>query len=513
MTSEIRFDPRMSDAEALMWRLDKDPYLSSTFGNLSILDRAPDFDRLRRRMERAAVAIPRLRQRVQSSPANITPPVWVEDPDFDIDFHVRRVAVPAPGGVRELLDLCALVVADPFDRTRPLWQFVVFEGLADGRAALLEKLHHTIADGEGSVQLSLQFFDFERDAPEPAPLAPTADSAAESSIPTDLWRDLLAGPMKIPLALVRQIRDLLAHPTEIAANGSSTIDTVRSLLGTLTDVEPARSPLWTERSVRRRMEIVRVPFLSARDTARHLGGTLNTVLLAAASDAAGRYHREFGSPVDELRASMAVSTRKSVAGHDSSANAFSLARMLVPTGAMHPVERFTAVDAICRDAAGSSADVALDAVSALASSMPTAILTRVARLQAQTVDFATSNVKGTPIPVFVAGSEIVANHPFGPLGGVAFNLTLLSHVGQLDMGLHVDHAAVEHPERLRDHLADSFADLVAAGRPSTSSKSASKTTSKTTSKSTSKTTSKTTAKKSTPDGKAKKKIPKSEAPA
>ncbi|MGA0879336.1 MAG: wax ester/triacylglycerol synthase domain-containing protein, partial [Ilumatobacteraceae bacterium] len=167
MATEIHFDHKMSDAEALMWRLDKDPYLSSTFANISILDRAPDFDRLRRRMERAAVAIPRLHQRVQAAPANLTPPIWVDDPDFDIDYHVRRVALPAPGSMRQMLDLATLITNDPFDRTRPLWQFVVIEGLADGRAALVEKLHHTIADGEGSVQLSLQFFDFDRDAPEP----------------------------------------------------------------------------------------------------------------------------------------------------------------------------------------------------------------------------------------------------------------------------------------------------------------------------------------------------------
>ena len=94
MATEIRFDHKMSDAEALMWRLDKDPYLSSAFANISILDRAPDIDRLRRRMERAAVAIPRLRQRVQPSPANLTPPLWVDDPDFDIHYHVRRLALP-----------------------------------------------------------------------------------------------------------------------------------------------------------------------------------------------------------------------------------------------------------------------------------------------------------------------------------------------------------------------------------------------------------------------------------
>ncbi len=240
-----------------MWRLEKDPYLSSTFANLSILDRAPDFDRLRRRMERATVAIPRLRQRVQSSPANITPPVWVDDPDFDIDYHVRRIALPAPGTMRQMLDLATLILVDPFDRTRPLWQFVVIEGLEDSRAVLVEKLHHTIADGEGSVQLSLQFFDFERDAPEPEPLVHDAEEAAASALLNgDLLRDLLAGSLKIPLSLVKQVRDLIADPASIPSHGASTVEMVRNVVGQLSDVDPAKSPLWTTRSLRRRVEVL-----------------------------------------------------------------------------------------------------------------------------------------------------------------------------------------------------------------------------------------------------------------
>ena len=137
MATEIRFDHKMSDTEGLMWRLDKDPYLSSTFSNLSLLDQSPDFERLRRRMERASIAIPRLRQKVQSTPANLTPPLWVEDPDFSIDYHVRRIAVPAPGTLQQALDIATLITADPFDRTRPLWQFVVIEGLENGQALLV----------------------------------------------------------------------------------------------------------------------------------------------------------------------------------------------------------------------------------------------------------------------------------------------------------------------------------------------------------------------------------------
>ena len=457
MDEGIRFDNRMSDAEGLMWRLDKDPYLTSTIMNLSVLDRAPDFARLRRRMTRASIAIPRLRQRVQSFPANIAPPMWVVDPDFDIDYHVRRVALPSGGTMRDALDLATLIGNDPFDRTRPLWQFTVIENIdsdtGPAKAMLVEKLHHTIADGEGSVQLSLEFFDFARDAPEPDPLDPeTVPSAPNPVTDIDVWKELLAGPLKFPIAIAKQLKDIVANPTSgIPAIGALT---------EVAEVDPARSPLWSQRTLRRRVEIFGVPFRPARDRAREWGGTLNTMLLTAAADAAGAYHRALGSPIDHLRASMAISTRRSE-GSGNETNSFSLARMLVPTGDMDVRERFDAVNDVQRQAASGSASKAVSTVSAMASAVPTAILTRMARMQAQTVDFATSNVKGTPIPVYVAGSEIVGNYPVGPIGGVAFNLTLLSHVGSLDMGINIDAGAVSDPALLRESLAESFARLLA----------------------------------------------------
>ena len=153
MSGIPHFDHKMSDAEGLMWRLEKDPYLSSTFANVTVLDKAPDMDRLRARLERATHVIPRLRQRVQPVPANLTAPMWVEDPNFDLHYHVRHVALPKPGTMRQLLDLAALVAGDAFDRTRPLWQFVVVDGLRGGKSALIQKLHHTIIDGEGGVRM------------------------------------------------------------------------------------------------------------------------------------------------------------------------------------------------------------------------------------------------------------------------------------------------------------------------------------------------------------------------
>lgn len=465
---EMIFDRRMSDAEGLMWRLEKDPHLSSTFANVTILDQRPDMDRLRRRMERATRTIPRLRQRVVPAPANLAPPVWDDDPDFDLDLHVRRIALPKPGNVRQLLDLATLIVADPFDRTRPLWQFVVVEGLRGGKAALIEKLHHTITDGERGVQLSLEFLDFERDAPEPPPFddlddqddldddQPTRD---RDVVDAEIVRELLAGGLRIPIGVVRQVKELLADPAQLPEAGAAASATLRGIISQLADAEAARSPLWTERSLRRHLEVARVPFAETKQAAKQLGGTLNTAFLTAAAEAASRYHVELGHPVEALRASMAISTRTETSG----ANAFSLVKLLVPTDEMPIGDRFRAIQDAADQARSHSASAGLDTIATLASALPTSVVTRLARQQGQTVDFATSNVKGSPIPMFVAGAQLLENYPVGPLGGVAFNLTLLSYLGSLDMCLNIDAAAVVEPTLLRRSLEGAFADLVAIG--------------------------------------------------
>jgi WS/DGAT/MGAT family acyltransferase len=457
-----QFDRKMSDAEGLMWRLEKDPHLSSTFASVTVLDRPPDVERLMRRMERATVAVERLRQRVQPMPVNLTAPMWVDDANFDIRYHVRHMALPKPGSMRQLLDLASLVACDPFERTRPLWQFVVVDGLRGGKSALIQKLHHTIADGETSVRLTLQFLDFERDAPEPPPVdLSTLDRPTEEPTPhsnQDLLRDLVAGSLRMPLGLIRQIRDLLADPAGIPDAGNAAADTVRGVMSQLGDTEKARSPLWTERSLQRRMEVLRAPFGETKAAAKRLGGTLNTAFLTAAAEAASRYHIECGQPVEQLRASMAISTRTESSG----SNAFSLARMLVPTSEMSIAERFEAIVGATGAAREASAGGSLETLAAVAATLPTSLVTRLARQQAQTVDFATSNVRGAPVPMYMAGAQLLENYPVGPLAGVAFNLTLLSYNHSLDMGVNIDRAAVAEPELLRRCLERAFKDLLKA---------------------------------------------------
>jgi len=192
------------------------------------------------------------------------------------------------------------------------------------------------------------------------------------------------------------------------------------------------------------------------DWSLHLDDDLRTARDAA--EAAGRYHERMGSPVEELRASMAISTRSEGSG----SNAFSLARMLVPTGDMPIAERFTWIQAAAGAARESNATASLETLAAVASTLPTSLITRLARQQSQTIDFATSNVRGAPVPLYVAGAEVLQNYAVGPLAGVAFNLTLLSYNHSLDMGVNIDIAAVTEPELLRGCLEKAFADLISA---------------------------------------------------
>ena len=154
---------------------------------------------------------------------------------------------------------------------------------------------------------------------------------------------------------------------------------------------------------------------------------------------------------------MAISTRTEHSG----ANAFSLVRMLVPTGDIPIDERFKAIHESSQAAIGHSKHATLDSLAAFASALPTSIVTRVARQQTQTVDFATSNVKGAPVPMFAAGAQILHNYPVGPLSGVAFNLTLLSYLGNLDMGLNCDAAAVTEPALMKRCLDRAISDFLA----------------------------------------------------
>ena len=458
----LRMERRMTDTEAVMWHVERDPILRSAFTNLTFLDRAPDVDRFRRRMAKAVRTIPRLRQRVVSPPAGIGPPAWADDPDFDLGFHIRHVALPAPATERQLLDLAALLHEDAFDPARPLWQFTIVEGSEGERAALIAKMHHTISDGVGAVRLSAMFIDVERDpvgidGDEDIELPPpSTDGDGDGAGGLSLFEaagEAIRRPLGLGWRALSGVAGAVTRP--IDATGTAWA-AVRQLIVT----DGARSPLWSvpgKRSAGRRYEILSADLERAKEAAHRRGGTLNDLYVTAIVGAAGKYHRAKGAPVDELRASIPVSTRsdKSAGG-----NAFLPARVLVPAGIEDPDERFRAVHERMTALKEDRSLGFTEGLAGLISGLPAPVLTKLARSQTETVDFAASNVRGAPFDLYIAGAHVLANHPFGPTGGTAFNATVLSYRGSMDIGLNIDTAAIDDGPLLRELTIEAFNELL-----------------------------------------------------
>jgi WS/DGAT/MGAT family acyltransferase len=453
---------RMSDLESLMWTLDADPVLSSTFANITFFDRVPDPVRLRNRMWRASRAVPRLRRRVTEGfgPAN---PTWEEDPDFDLDAHLRWVQLPTGSTDADVRALAVAIAAAPFDRRRPLWEFTVVDGLPDGRAAMVQKIHHTITDGKGGIRMSMEFIDLEREAPDPPPLdggPPTPPSRLPWSGAVDAVGDLARRNADLARRLVDSAgaaaRDPLHVASVLASLPAETAATSRSLVRQLGVVDSHRSPIWTQRSLDRQLETFDMELDAVRDAAHHLGGSVNDLFVAAAAGGAGAYHRRRGIGVAELRMSMPVSTRRDRA---PGGNAFAPTRVLVPT-TPDARRRF---DAVHERLAVTKSERAMNVTASLAglvNLLPRPVLLRLARQQVTTVDFATSNVRAAPFDLYIAGGRITANYPLGPIAGTAWNLTTMSYRGTLNLGLHADRAAVEDPAELRDDVRDAFVELI-----------------------------------------------------
>jgi WS/DGAT/MGAT family acyltransferase len=458
----------LSGAEALMWSLDDEPALRSTFVSVSLLDRAIDPERFHARIARAVLSLSILRQRVVPTPFDLAPPRWEEDPDFDLDRHIDHRHLRRPGSNRQLLDLAAAICAEPFDRSHPLWQFTMVDGLRGGRGALVAKMHHVLSDGVGAVRISASFVDLTADAD----LLATAASGAAGRAGVDDIARVGAGPGGRPVGhrggwleeaagtvapiVAANAAELRRNVSAVAGGISSVVRApatgavyalaaARSVAAQIGSADRARSPLWTAHDNQHRFEVTTWDLERIKAVANGLGGTVNDAFVTILTGAAGAYHRDCGAAVDELRVSVPVSVRND---REAAGNAWVPTRVLVPTGDFPPAERFTAVHTRLRAVRGDPALGMADGIARTAWHLPRPLLLRVARRQIGTVDFACSNVRGAPFELWISGSHVEANHPFGPTAGVAFNATVLSYRGALDVGINVDTGAVDDPDHL-----------------------------------------------------------------
>lgn len=456
-------DQHMTDFEALMWNLEKDPRLSANIANLSILDRPVDLAVFRRTMERATRAFPRLRQRVAPVFGRLAPPRWEVDPDFDIDHHLRRISLGGKATRRELHELASVLASTPFDRTRPLWEFVVIDGLADGRAAMLQRLHHTITDGQGGLQLSLEFVDFTR-KPKKRPAAPGAPEAERSSggilsSVGDAVGHVTRRQIGTARRTVEHVVDSTLHPQRLVEDGVHAVELATSTVRQARVGDAPLSPLWVDRSLSRYYDTFDVPLAKAKAASLALGGTLNDFFVCGAAAAASEYHQRHGEECPSLRMAMPVSTRsdRSVGG-----NVFSPAQALVPTAPMSLPERFAAVHETLDRTKSEPAIGAVDAFAGLLNLMPTSVLTRTGYRFAGAIDFVTSNLRAAPMDLYLGGALMECNYPMGPLAGTSFNLTTMSYRGSFNMGVWIDTQAVTAPKELVKDLRSAYRSLLRA---------------------------------------------------
>ena len=452
----------MSDFEALMWNLERDPRLSSNIANLSILDRAPDMNRLRATMERASIVFPRLRQRVAPVFGRLAPPKWEIDPAFDVDYHLRTVSLGGRGSLAEVHRQAAALFMAPFDRTRPLWEFVVIDGLRGGKAAMVQRMHHTITDGQGGLRLSLEFIDFDRDAPQRPPVP---EPEARFDAPPGSLIDSVTGTV---VQVTRRQFDVarrtvggavaaVINPNTMVGTGSAAVEMARSTIRQAQMGDHPLSPLWTGRSLSRTFATLDVRLEDAIAAAKANGVTVNDVFVAGAGAASGEYHRHLGVEVDQLRMAMPISKRndKAIGG-----NLFSPSQSVIPVGPMPADERLAAVHDILDRTKAEPAMGAANALAGFINLLPTSVVARTGYRLAGAIDFVTSNLRAAPMDMFIAGALMETNYPMGPVAGAAFNITTMSFRGSLNMGVVIDTAAVEDPALLVRCLKHAYRDVL-----------------------------------------------------
>jgi diacylglycerol O-acyltransferase / wax synthase len=460
----------LSPLDYLFHRGESHPSTRSAFLNLEILDRPADWGRLREAMDRASRVVIRMRQKVVIPPLPATPPRWVVDPDFDLDYHLRRVALPAPGTLRQLLDLAELTLQSPLDTSRALWEAIYVEGLEGGRSALLTKLSHAVTDGLGGIALFEQVYDTERDAaPRPMPPLP---------VPSDLsGNDLLRGSLRrLPETTFAAGQRLLGNAAGATARlitqpGGTVTEAVRfadSARRMLSPPPAGPSPLLRRRSLVSRTVVLEVPLTDLRAAAKAVevpGGrraSVNDAYLAALCGGLGRYHEMLGVPVDALPLALPVSLRS---GDDpASGNRFTGVTIAAPVGESDPVERMRQVreQVIAR-----RSEPAIDVIGRLApvlTLLPDEALYEVFE-RITPADVQASNVPGYAQETFLAGARVERQYGLGPLPRVGMMAILISRAGTCTVAFRYDTASFSAAEQLEKCLQAGFDEVVELGRP------------------------------------------------
>jgi WS/DGAT/MGAT family acyltransferase len=491
---EFAAEDRMSEHEALMWNVEKDPWLNSSGASLTLLDKPADFEYLQRTLRAAIVKMPRLVERVVPGFGRLSTPAWAPDPEFDLDYHLREIELGGNGTMRELLDLTTSLYNEPLDRTRPLWRFLSISGLADGRGAVYVIMHHVIADGIGQIRMAEMYQQISADQPAPDEVdlhgylaerlaaANVKESGGDSdSSLNDAVRDSVAHLVRRQLGIARRVAgEVVLWPADPGRMNDKLVNIAETAAAAMNQLSPSPdddshgSPLWTNRSRHRHLESVTVKVSDLKAAAHTVGASLNDAFMAGLAEAAHRYHAEREAPAQTFNSSFVLSTRTDA---KAGGNAFTPVPVRLPGGPMTITDRLTAVHQATQEARELAERTGgVGGLSGIANLLPTSVVTRAARAQGARIDFATSNMRGAPFDLFCAGARVVQTIVMGPVAGTGANITAMSYGDNFEIGLFIDPVAIAEPTAFRDHVEAAFADMFAsmASQPATASEPAPK---------------------------------------
>ncbi|HEX9374821.1 MAG TPA: wax ester/triacylglycerol synthase family O-acyltransferase [Actinomycetota bacterium] len=455
---------RLSPLDASFLYLEK-PHLHMHVGGLAVFDptgvaRGPlTLDRLRAMTAARLQMVPRFRQRVMFPPLEAARPVWADDPGFDVTYHVRRIAVPRPGGPRQLAALTGQLASQQLDRERPLWEMYLVDGLEGGYQAVLTKTHHAMLDGVGGMDAVAALFDL---APEPD--EPAAQRWDPEPLPSSyrLLAEGLLDRIREPAgALASTAADLARRPT---ATLRDIVATAGGALSILARGLPPDTPFNVAVGATRRFAMTAIPLEEARAVQASLGGTVNDVILTALAGGVSALLEARGQAGKGLRyrTMMPISVRTG-SEHGAFGNRVTTVYPDIPVGPMKPVVRLRLVREETRRIKSSRQGQAATALVQGAMWLPPGLHRRLGRFgndHLRIFNMVASNIPGPQVPLYLDGARLVTYYPLMPLGArVGLSVGVVTLVGVMGFGFTADWEAFPDLELLALEVEDAFGAL------------------------------------------------------
>jgi diacylglycerol O-acyltransferase / wax synthase len=413
--------------------------------------------------------LPRLRQRLVFPPLRLGTPFWIDDPDFDLDNHVRHASLPSPGDDAQFHDLVGEVLSPPLDRAHPLWELVLVDGFEERRFAIVYKTHHAMADGFSAVDIGMLLFD-----PEPNPV-PSREEEQWAPQPSPSVFGLLgravAGIWETARRMMRWVANAARSPGRARKRAADGIAGLWEVTWALTKPAP-KVPLNVEIGPERSFSWASFALADFKSIKNALGVTVNDVILAATAAALRRWlhDREVVTDGMELKALVPVSIR-TLNEQGELGNRLTAMRGPLPVGVADPVERLYAVHRGMDELKDSKQPLGAEAIWGLndwfRDFAPPLLLGPTAAINFSTrlFNLLVTNFPGPQIPFYLLGREVEGVFPIGFLARRhALAIAIVSYNGKVGFGILADRASMPDLERLSDYLQDAVDELLAAAR-------------------------------------------------